>query len=94
MQISKDIVTHTAYLSRLYLKAEEVEQYSKQIEDILSYIDKLKELDVKNVEPTFHVLELKNVLRKDIERPSLSVDEVLQNSPDKENNFFSVPKVY
>ncbi len=94
MQISKDIVTHTAHLARLYLTENEIRQYSKQIEDILSYIDKLKELDVKNVEPTFHVLELKNVLRKDIERPSLSVDEVLQNSPDKENNFFSVPKVY
>ncbi|MDP8253462.1 MAG: Asp-tRNA(Asn)/Glu-tRNA(Gln) amidotransferase subunit GatC [Candidatus Kaelpia aquatica] len=94
MQISKDIVAHTAYLARLYLSDEEIEQYLQQIENILSYIDKLKELDVKDVEPTFHVLELKNMLRKDIEKPSLSVEEVLQNAPDREGNFFSVPKVY
>ncbi|MDP8216574.1 MAG: Asp-tRNA(Asn)/Glu-tRNA(Gln) amidotransferase subunit GatC [Candidatus Kaelpia imicola] len=94
MQISKDTVTHTAHLARLYLNDREIEQYLKQIEDILNYIDKLKELDVKNIEPTFHVLELKNVLRKDIERPSLPVEEVLQNAPDREGNSFSVPKVY
>ena len=94
MQISKDIVTHTAYLSRLYLKAEEVEQYSKQIEDILSYIDKLKELDTEGVEPTFCVLDLKNIFRKDIEKPSLPVKEVLKNAPDKKGDTFSVPKVY
>jgi aspartyl-tRNA(Asn)/glutamyl-tRNA(Gln) amidotransferase subunit C len=94
MQNSKDIIFHTAYLSRLYLKAEEVEHYSKQIEDILNYIDKLKELDTDKIEPTFCVIELKNVLRKDVERPSLPVEEVLKNAPDREGNSFSVPKVY
>ena len=94
MQISKDIVIHTAHLARLHLSDKEIKQYLKQIEDILSYIDKLKELDVKDLEPTFHALELKNVLRKDIERPSLPVEEVLQNAPDREGNSFSVPKVY
>ncbi len=94
MQISKDIVTHTAYLSRLYLKAEEIEKYSRQIEEILSYIDKLKELDTKGVEPTFCVLDLKNRLRKDIEKPSLQVEDVIKNAPDREGDAFSVPKVY
>jgi len=94
MQISKETVFHTGLLARLNLSDAELELYSAQLEKILEYIEKLKELDVKDIPPTFHALSLKNVLREDEVKPSLTTEEALKNAPDKKDNFFSVPKVY
>jgi aspartyl-tRNA(Asn)/glutamyl-tRNA(Gln) amidotransferase subunit C len=94
MQISREIVKHTAYLARLSLSKEELELYSHQLAKVLEYIEKLKELDVKDVPPTSHVLNLKNVFRKDEVKPSLPLEEVLKNAPERKDNFFSVPKVF
>lgn len=94
MQNSKKIVAQTGYLSRLYLEEKELKLYSTQIEHILNYIEKLKELNIEHVQPTFHALELKNYLRTDEPKESLPVDKVLQNAPEKNGNFFTVPKVY
>lgn len=94
MQISKEIVKHTAYLARLSLSEEELELYSHQLAKVLEYIEKLKELDVEDVPPTSHVLNLKNVFRKDEVKPSLPLEEVLKNAPEWKDNFFSVPKVF
>ena len=94
MQISKETVFHTGILARLDLSDAELELYSAQLGKILEYIEKLKELDVKDVLPTFHALSLKNVLREDEVKPSLTTEEALKNAPDKKDNFFVVPKVY
>ena len=94
MQISEAIVRHTAHLARLELTPEELVLYSQQLTSILDYIHKLRELEVRNVSPTFHVLELKNVFRKDEVKPSLDVSKVLSNAPHREGNFFKVPKVF
>lgn len=94
MQISEAIVRHTAHLARLELTPGELVLYSQQLDSVLDYIHKLRELDVKNVSPTFHVLELKNVFRKDEVKPSLDVNKVLSNAPHREGNFFKVPKVF
>ncbi len=94
MQISEEIVRHTAYLARLKLSPEEIVLYSKQLSSILDYIYKLRELDIRDVSPTFHVLKLKNVFRKDEVKPSLDVSKVLSNAPYTEGNFFKVPKVF
>jgi len=94
MQISKETVFHTGLLARLNLNDSELKLYSAQLEKILEYIEELKELNVKDVLPTFHALNIKNVLREDEVKPSLTVEEALNNAPDKKDNFFVVPKVY
>ncbi|MDP8233208.1 MAG: Asp-tRNA(Asn)/Glu-tRNA(Gln) amidotransferase subunit GatC [Candidatus Saelkia tenebricola] len=94
MQISKEIVSHTGHLARLHLSDDELELYSSQLNKILEYIEKLKKIDITNIAPTFNVLNLKNVLRVDTVRPSLTSEEALKNAPDKQDNFFVVPKVY
>lgn len=94
MQISKEVVKHTAYLARLNLTSEELELYSSQLARVLEYIEKLKRLKIENVAPTFHVLELKNVFREDKVLPSPQVEELLRNAPERYENFFAVPKVF
>lgn len=92
--IDKKTVKHVALLSRLSLSDKELETYSQQLGAILSYIDKLNEIDTKNVHPTSHPLStLKNVFRKDVLRLSLKAEEALKNAPAKEDDFFKVPQV-
>jgi aspartyl-tRNA(Asn)/glutamyl-tRNA(Gln) amidotransferase subunit C len=82
MKISLKEVQHIAHLARLELSKEELEKYSRQLSDILSYMDKLNELDTSNIEPTSHVIPLKNVFREDKAQITLSVDEALKNAPE------------
>ena len=92
--IDKATVKHVALLSRLELSTDELDLYSRQLTDILSYISKLNELDVKNTQPTSHVLtSLVNVDRPDVLKQSLGVEDALANAPDKEGDFFKIPKV-
>lgn len=94
IKIDKAVVKHVAYLSRLELSEDELELHSRQLASILSYINKLNEVDTANVQPTSHALPtLKNVFRKDILKPSLKVADVVSNAPSKEDGFFKVPKV-
>lgn len=93
MDISKETVKYVANLARIELSEEELEKFSGQLNEILRYIDQLKEIDISKISPTTHVLEIKNVKRKDQLRPSLKTEEVLKNAPQKENKFFKVPKV-
>ncbi|MEF9475501.1 MAG: Asp-tRNA(Asn)/Glu-tRNA(Gln) amidotransferase subunit GatC [Candidatus Mariimomonas ferrooxydans] len=80
-------------LARLALTEEEKNLFSKQIGSIIKYMDKLNELDTSSVEPTAHVLPMKNVLRADELKPSLPNDKALQNAPNKTNGFYKVPKI-
>lgn len=93
MKISKEIVRHIALLSRLELKDEEIEVYQQQLSRILEYVEKLNEVDTKDVEPTSHVLSLNNIFREDLVKESLSREEVLRNAPDPTDKFFRVPKI-
>jgi len=93
MAIDKDTVKHTALLARIELGDKELEKLSRQLHDILGFIDKLSKLDVKDIQPTSHILQLKNVLREDVPRTSLPVEKVLANAPQRQGDFFSVPKV-
>jgi aspartyl-tRNA(Asn)/glutamyl-tRNA(Gln) amidotransferase subunit C len=86
-------VNHVAKLAMLSLTDEEKSLFSKQLGAILSYIDKLNELDVTDVEPTSHVLPIKNVFREDVPTPSLRNEEALMNSPDKAKGFYRAPKI-
>jgi len=92
--IDKKIVEKVAHLSRLEFDEKELEQYCSQLALILSYIDKLNELDTSKTQPTTHALSsLKNVFRKDVSRESISPEEALRNAPAKDGDLFKVPPV-
>jgi len=93
MKISKEEVKHIAMLSRLELDEKEIAVYQDQLSRILDYVEKLSKIDTSNVEPVSHVIELNNVMRQDIVKPSLPRDEALKNAPDSVDKFFRVPKI-
>lgn len=86
-------IAHTALLARLKLTDNEKELFTRQVGSIIAYVNKLNELDTTGIEPTAHVLTLRNVFREDTIAASLQKDRALQNAPDKEDNFFRVPKI-
>jgi aspartyl-tRNA(Asn)/glutamyl-tRNA(Gln) amidotransferase subunit C len=91
--ITREDVEHVAELARLELTAAEQEQFIAQLNQILTYIDKLNELDTTGVEPTSHVIPMSNVLREDEVQPSLPREMVLQNAPQESHFFFKVPRI-
>ena len=86
-------VEHVARLSRLALTDQEKERMRRELDGILSYIDKLRALDTANVPPTSHAVPMTNVMREDEPRPSLAQDEMLANAPERSGEFFRVPKI-
>lgn len=86
-------IKYVAQLARIELSAEEEEKLAGQLHNILGYIEKLRELDVANVEPTAHAVPLVNVTRPDESRPSLPNEEAMRNAPAKANGLFIVPKI-
>ena len=93
MAITKDTVKHVAHLARIDLKPKDLEKLSQQLQEILGFIDKLKKVDAKDIVPTSHILPINSVLRDDLPLESLSSNEALENAPQRQGNFFSVPKV-
>jgi aspartyl-tRNA(Asn)/glutamyl-tRNA(Gln) amidotransferase subunit C len=86
-------IDHVANLARLALTPEEKAGFSAQLNDILDYIEHLKELDVSGVEPTAHAFPLSNVWREDVAAPGLPVELALKNAPAQRDNMIVVPKV-
>ncbi len=93
MRISKKEIEHIASLARLHLSEEEKELFGSQLSSILEYMEKLNELDTKDIEPTSHVLPLSNVMKDDMLMPSIPREEALMNAPDHTDKFFRVPKI-
>ncbi len=93
MKLTKDAVKHVAKLANLPLSDKEEELYSRQLSQILDYVDQLNSVDTSNVEPTFNVSGQENVMRKDETVASLTQDEALQNAPKSENKFFVTRRV-
>jgi aspartyl-tRNA(Asn)/glutamyl-tRNA(Gln) amidotransferase subunit C len=86
-------VKYVAHLARLGLTPDEEQTLSAHLGGILGYIEKLKELDVTNVEPTAHAVPMVNVTRPDVVRPSLPHEAALANAPAQANGLFLVPKI-
>ncbi|MEK6653446.1 MAG: Asp-tRNA(Asn)/Glu-tRNA(Gln) amidotransferase subunit GatC [Nitrospirota bacterium] len=86
-------VEHIAKLARLSVSEEEKELFGPQLNGILSYMEKLNELDTKDVEPTSHVLSLSNVMRDDMPGNSIPREDALMNAPDHTDKFYRVPKI-
>jgi len=93
MAITKETVEYVANLARMELNSKELSKLSQQLQDILDFIDKLKKLNIENIAPTSHILPINNVLREDIPKESLTPLKSLANAPQREGNFFVVPKV-
>ena len=89
--IEREQVLHVARLARLRLDDEEVERMRAELSGILDHVEKLGELDLDGVEPTSHVIEIENVLREDVPRPSLERDRALAGAPDATAAGFRVP---
>ncbi len=91
--LSKDDVRYIASLSRIYLEEHEIEHLQKDLEQILHYVQKLEKLDVKDIQPTSHVLPLNNVYRRDVVKPSLPQADAIKIASVKHKGFFKVPQV-
>ncbi|MCX8069928.1 MAG: Asp-tRNA(Asn)/Glu-tRNA(Gln) amidotransferase subunit GatC [Thermodesulfovibrionales bacterium] len=93
MNITDNETRHIAHLSRLEFSEEEIKLMGLQLNKILEFINKLNEIDTKDVEPTSHILELHNVFREDEIVESIGTDVALSNAPDRNDSFFRVPKI-
>lgn len=86
-------VEHVAKLARLDLTEEEKELYTKQLGDVLKYVDQMNEVDTLNVKPMAQVIDFVNVMREDKVIHDISKEELMKNAPEEENGFFKVPKI-
>ena len=93
MTITSADVDKIAKLAKLVLSEDEREKFTSQLSDIISYVEKLNQLDTNDVEPLAHVNDLMNVFREDESRPSMAKEDVFKNSPQNDDEFFLVPKV-
>jgi aspartyl-tRNA(Asn)/glutamyl-tRNA(Gln) amidotransferase subunit C len=89
--ISREQLLHVAHLARLELREDELERLESQLNDILAAVSKVSELDLSDVPPTSHPLDLVNVSGEDEPRPCLSVEDALANAPEREGDYFKVP---
>lgn len=90
MSLSREQVQHVALLARVGITEEEVETFSHQLSDVLDYFERLSEVDTSSVPPTSHTLPLHNVMREDEPQPPFSVEDMLANAPDKEDDRIRV----
>jgi aspartyl-tRNA(Asn)/glutamyl-tRNA(Gln) amidotransferase subunit C len=93
MALTRDDVLHVAELARLSLNPEEIEPFTRQLNDILGYVEKLQEVDTEGVPPLAHVIPLANAFREDEVKPGLDREQSLENAPDREEGAFVVPRV-
>ena len=91
MAIDRTELLHVAHLARLELSDEELERLGPQLNDIIAAVSKVAELDLRDVPPTSHPLDLVNVWAADEPRPCLSVDDALANAPERDGAYFKVP---
>jgi aspartyl-tRNA(Asn)/glutamyl-tRNA(Gln) amidotransferase subunit C len=91
MAIDREQLLHVARRARLELHDEELERLGAQLNDILEAVSKVAELDLSDVPPTSHPLDVVNVWAADEPRPSLPVEEALANAPERDGTYFKVP---
>ena len=86
-------VEHVAKLARLELTEEEKELYTKQLGDVLKYVEQMNEVDTSDVKPMSHAIDFVNVMREDKVVYEQTKEQLMMNAPDEENGFFKVPKI-
>ncbi len=93
MQIDKQTIKKLSNLSKLQFSEQEEADIIKDLSQIVSFVEKLQEIDTENVDPLIYISEEKNVVRKDIVEQSLTHEEALMNAPKKDSDYFRAPKV-
>ena len=93
MPITRDEVSHVARLARLAMSADEADRLREQLDNILGYIRQLDGLDTRDVTPTSHAVEMGTPFRDDAARPFGDREAILANAPDREGDFFRVPRI-
>ena len=92
-KIDVEQVRKVAKLARLDLTEQEIGEFTDQLISILGYVEKMNELDTAEVQPLAHCLEVSNVFREDVVKESLGTDKTLANAPERDGEFFKVPKI-
>lgn len=93
MSVSKEEIYHIAKLSKLEISEDKVDELTKKISDIVDFSNTLAQVNVDGVKPTAHILDIKNVFKKDEVEPSYDREKILQNAPEAQGGCVSVPKV-
>jgi aspartyl-tRNA(Asn)/glutamyl-tRNA(Gln) amidotransferase subunit C len=93
MEVNDELVSHLANLSRLHFNEEEKIEIREDLQRMISFVDKLNELNTDGLEPVLHMSTEVNRLRKDIVRGSVTAEQALSNTADSYGHFFTVPKV-
>ena len=92
-RITKDQVMHVANLARLSVTDTEAEMFTEHLDAIITYAELLNELDTEGIEPTTHVLDVRNVVREDEVRESISREDALKNAADQQDGQVKVPSI-
>jgi aspartyl-tRNA(Asn)/glutamyl-tRNA(Gln) amidotransferase subunit C len=93
MAVSKEEVKYIAKLARLNFREDELEEFTKQFNGILSYMDTLNEVNTDDIEPLSHPVEGANVMRPDVQVKGSDIENALKNAPETDGTFFLVPKI-
>ena len=93
MQVEKEEILHIAKLANLKIKEEEIEEYRKNLQDILNFANVIKNAETENVSETIGITNNTNVFREDEIKVFEDNQALLQNAPEQENNMFKIPKV-
>lgn len=92
-RISKDDVRYVAKLAELEIEESEIEKITSQLDKILDYVAEVSGVDTEKTPPTSHVIDIKNVLREDVPKKSVSRESALKNAPDEADSGFKVPRI-
>ncbi len=93
MKITDELVDHISHLARLKFEGKKKEAIKKDMENIISFMDKLSELSTDNVEPLIFMNDEVNVLREDVPQITVSQEDALKNAPKKDSDYYRIPKV-
>ncbi|MGQ9842150.1 MAG: Asp-tRNA(Asn)/Glu-tRNA(Gln) amidotransferase subunit GatC [Spirochaetota bacterium] len=93
MKFDEFVINKVCQLARLELDADEKQEFTKQLEDIIRYVETINKLDTANVQPADHIVPLSNVFREDIAKQSLPMEEVANIAPQFEKSHFVVPRI-
>ncbi len=93
MKVNLETIEHVANLARLNLTMDEKKKLTIEMEGIIAFVDKLNELDTKDIKPMEHVIPMKNILREDVMEASYDREKILMNAPSHNEGGFKVPRV-
>jgi aspartyl-tRNA(Asn)/glutamyl-tRNA(Gln) amidotransferase subunit C len=93
MKVTDEMIDHLAHLARLEFSGDEKTELKQDLEKMIGFVEKLKEVDTTGIEPLMHITDAVNILRDDEVQKNITKEEVLLNAPKTDGNFFVVPKV-